>query len=639
MYRVVTQQRPAPRGRAALASGVLLALCLALAAWLTAAKAQGRRVPLEDHAQVLPDARLKVRLPVGWETVRGRLERIPGVVLELQSPRSQAEQLILFRSTPRPNGTVWADAAQTGRQIAQLIAKLLSAGSPLKTGWLLGTDTPLKAGWATIGPLPAWAAAFAPTQPDQSRLHVLVRTAIAPDGQIVGVLLTLPHYPLEEDLALLANVAGHLELLDLMAVDTPEIALRESAIVLEPPADARLFLPKTPLAAAPAPLLLQGGLRAQGWHLKVGRVPLVGARTIEQLVTDHARSARQQFDLPAKVQTYTVGDRATARLDVPSTDPSEPHLLIWSAQIDAQTALLLVGRPEPDGWESLERVSASIVANSRVTGYAETLDLERALEQGRQHLERLARAGLTTRWRDRITEGQRYVIHGPGLPIRHEVRAYEMRTGDDGQPWWTISVMYLSPSPLSALQTTMQEHWRIREDTQAHGYRHEWKHPGQPEVLYTQIHPPETNVLRRELVLGDRPPIRWEVTIDSSYGCEPVLIEVLGTLAVEDEVQPAVFTTTDTFVEDPYSWLALPLGEAPLPGGDKDRTGWLVRVLRDYDPSPIDLYFDADSRLWSINFGNLLWQQRIDEIEKSAFGGMGALRERPRMALLEGFVP
>ncbi len=614
---MVTQERPAHPGRAALVAALLLAACILLASWLIFAKARARHVALEDQPRRLPEAGLSVRLPVDWEVVQGRADRVPGIVLELQSPRSPAERLILFRGLTRANGTVRTDAVLAGRQLAEMF----------------GTGELLQADWATIGPLPAWMAVFGPSRRDRSRMHLLVRTAIAPDGQIIGLLIAVPHPPLEEDLAMLANVAGHLELTGMARVDAPEAHMRAAGILFDLPDDAKLVAPQTPTPADPAPLLLQGGRRSHGWHLKIGRVPLADPRTLDQVVTSHAHNARQRIELTAETETVTVGDRTTVRMDLPATDPMENPLLIWGAEVDSQTALLLVGRAEPDGWEALVNVSTSIMAESQVTGFEEMYDLQEATRNGRQRLEALARTGLASHWHERIQDGERFRIHGPGLPPMHEVRTYRTQTDDEGHAWWRLSVTYPPATPGIALPVTIEEQWMVRDDTRAHSHRFERQQRGRPDIQYTQLRLPDTDLVRRELAAEGRSPIAWQVTIGDTFGCDPVLNEVLGALASEDDPQPVAFTSTEMFIEEPYSWLALPLGDAPLPGPGAERMGRLVRLLRDYDPSPVDLYFDPQGRLWSIHFAGALWQERIDDVQRPAFRGVppetGRSGERP----------
>jgi len=600
MYRVYTQSRPAHPRWAALVTASLLALSLLLAAWLGWAKNRRNHVALEDQDRILIGARLKVRLPVGWKQVRSQFAMIPGVVLELRSPHAENELLLLFRGIPRPNGTVSLHAAEAGRQLAPL----------------LGAGTPQQTSWATIGPLPAWTAVFWPTRPDRPPMHLLVRTAMAPDGQILGLLILLQHPPIQQNFELLDDLSSHLELTDLAPADAPEAYLREAGIVFNLPPETTLFAPTGPKLSPGARLLLSGGQADEGWFLEAGRVPLIGPRTIQQIATDYARSARQTIELPKTIQETGDAKRPTARITLPATDADPSPLLVGCAQIDPHTALLVAGRPEPQGQANLDRALANILAESHVTSYSDTLDSGQAAQRGQQLLDTLRREGLSAGWRDRVSEGEHYAIRCPGLPLKQEIRTYEMQVDQERNRWWTLRTNYLPLSPILGMPVTVEEYWSIRDDTIAHVHKYVQQLHGEPEVAYTEVRPPDKQVVHCEMTIHKQQPIRWQVQIDQTYNCEPVLTEATSRLATEANAHPAVFSTTEQYVQQPCYWLTIPLGEAPLPIPGEEKQGRLVRMLRDYDLTPVDLYYGSDGRLLAVSFGHLFWRQRTDNIEK-----------------------
>jgi len=601
MVRAFTQGRPGHPRWAVPVTASLLVLSLLLAAWLTRSKARARYVALEDASQILADARLEARLPAGWTEVRSRLAIIPGVAAELRSTRAKGEALVLFRGLPRPTGTVAQDAAEAGRRLATL----------------LGAGVPREAGYATMGAFPAWTAVFGPSRPDRSLTHFLVRAAMAPDGQIFGALIVLPHRPMPEDFQFMEDFSRHLKLMDIQPVDQPESVLEEAGIVFRLPAGARLFTSTRPKPAAGGRLLLAGGRAESGWFLEVGRLPLIGTRTAHQIVADYARSARQIMQLPSAGEQRSLGQRSGIRIFLPKTQDEPSPLLVWCARIDENTALVLAGRAEPEGQAELERVCETILKESRVTSFAETVDFQQALEHGRRWMDTIRQEGLTASWQKHLAEPLRYVVRGPALPLRKKIQTYEVQTDEDGFRWWTLRMKYLPLTPAIHTPLDIEEYWSVREDAVTHGHKYTRALHGRPQLVYTELRPPGKNIIRREMAIGGQT-VRWEVSIDRTYGCEPVLIEAAGRIATEPDPQPAIFSATEQFVEQPCYWLVVPLGEAPLPGPDTSHVGRAVRLIRDYDPAAIDLYFDSEGGLLAVNFDNLLWEQRASETRAGA---------------------
>ena len=590
MYQVFSQQRPShPQWAAVAAAGVLL-ITLLLAALLARYKAQGQYVPLAERSQTFAAARLKARLPAQWDVVHTDQSQSSGITAVLKPSGDTGEMLVLFRGLPQPNGTVSVEVADALRQLVRGLG-----GESAENGEI-----------ATIGHLPAWRSEF---RPKQAQTRFLASAAISPNGQVFGVLLAVPRPPNEADHTLLSEICDHLKLTDVTQADNAQQLMNEIGVTFAPSSDMRFFDPAVTPSAKRHALYLVGGEGEAMWHLKIARVPLIGSRTNVQIVQNNATNTRQLTALEEDINETSINGRPTAQITL-AGDEEQASLLIWCTQIDQHTGLLLLGRHEPSGENALARACQEIAAQAKVTSYTETLNIQRAIQLGRQQLTQLRKDTLTKAWASRAGQTENFVIQSPAMTFKREVRTYQDKVSSDGHHWWTVRVGYIPMTPALILPVQIDEQWTIRDDLAGYGRRYQRSIRGQLDVNYSEIRLPEHDDIRCELVADQNEPLKWSIDVDASYGCEPVLLEIAARLAKTRTSQPAFCTVTEYALRQPCYWIMTAMGEAILPAPGSEQTAQLVRLIRDYDPDPIDLYFDENARLSAINFDNLMWQQR-----------------------------
>lgn len=602
MYEVYSQTRPGRPRWAVAACALLLLLTLALAAMISTHKSRGTRVSLTREPELFPAGRLRIRMPVDWNRDKGSLSGVPGVVTEARrvaggiaaAAQATRERVIVFRSPPRRNGIPSIDAAESLRRQLGTETMIESRSEPTR-----------------MGSLPAWSVEYAPdSRGATTSIHCLGKAALAPDGQIAGLVLICPRPPTEEDRRLLENMGNSLELTDLEATDQPAQVMKAAGITFMPPADARFFV-ATSSKPLPLPRVrLVGGEGRKTWYLEATRVPLVGGRKAAELVETHAQTLLEQTVLPSPPEIHVLGDRATAQLTLALPENAKPTLLLMGAEVDEQTGLLIIGRHEEEGEETL-RAAAEAVAAGSIESIATLVDIPEAQANARRYLREISAEGLGTFWANRAVETSQ--LQAPLFPARQEVRSYQAisDTGDQSR-WWQIKTAWLSPGPSARMAVDIQEEWRIRDDGASHGGLLVEKRGSRQALEYRERRLAGANEVVCHLGTTEAEPVSWSVPTDDTYGCEPVLIAAGARLVRDAEARPALFASTEKYSQLPARWLMIPLGEWPTPNPESTRTAPAICLIRDSDPMPIVLYYGQDDSVVAISYDNIIWQERIN---------------------------
>jgi len=581
---------------------------LFLASLVCAARARGRIVTLAEKSEVFPDGRLRIRMPSDWDRTQTQISSAPGIVAEahrlstgVSGSKHTGETLVVTRSFPRRYGIPSIEGVEALRQTLHMLG---------------GSDAmvELPAEPARAGSFPSWTLYLAPDERAGAALHRLGVSALAPDGQIVSILLFIPRQPKPEDFRLIENMNADLELTGLQAADKPQQLMKDAGITFTLPAGARLFTTTNRDPLRESRVRMAGGQGRSTWYLDAVRVPLVGERQITHLVEEHALNLLEQFELPEPIHTRTLGGRSIAQINLTLPENRRPTVLLAGAEIDDQTGLLFVGRYETDGEEPL-RSALEAVAAGHIDSLATTLDLAKAREVGRQHLKAIAADGLDTCWSDKSLES--YLIHAPRISTRKEIRTYKSLPDREGAQWWEIQVSYLPATAGIRLTANIQERWVIRNDAASHGGTYRKLSDRDEESKYAERRLARQNEVKCESSAGNGNSASWVLPVDDTYGCEPVLIAASARVARDPQSQPAVFTASERHCPRPIYWLVVPLGQQPLPDAPAGQTAPAVRLTRDYDPMPIIIYYAEDDSVKAISFDEVLWQTRITEAANS----------------------
>ncbi|HSW47408.1 MAG TPA: hypothetical protein VLM89_17730 [Phycisphaerae bacterium] len=609
MYQIYTQTRPGrPRWALAACAG-LLALALILAALLSAGKTRGTPIPLQSSPTFFPAGRLSIQLPAGWTQDDSRLASIPGVVSVNRKPGGVAETVIVFRGIPRPHGIPSVDATESLRDI-------LFSPEPM----IENQSEP-----AFMGSLPAWTLELSPDSArSQSRLHYLGRACLAPDGQIAGVVLALAGPPTREDRRLLDNMSDSLSIKDLDAAGKPQDMMKEAGITFDPPEGARFFRSATVLKTLPR-LHMAGGDGRTCWYLSATRLPLIGSRKVAELVEQQARTLLEQLELSEPLQTATIGNRPVSWTRVTLPSNTAPSILVWGAETDEHTAILLAGRYEPEAEENLRAAAEAVIAGS-ISPIADVVDIDQAMETGRQHLGDLLAGGIERSWGQRSTEV--FAIHSPSIVIRTKLRTYQPQVGKDGFRWWKVGSAYHRAGGLNRLPPDFEEEYLIRNDGASHGGVCRERRGHGITMVYTERRQPGGSEVLCELTHGDGKPAAWNVSVDDTYACEPILMTAGAKVAADPDRRAAIFSDTEIYCSTSVYWIMIPLGEQPLPGETDGAKARAVCLLRDCGPTPIICYYDEDDSLKAVSFEDVIWVKRLQENQDAESPSPG--RGRPR---------
>ncbi len=596
MYAVHTVFRPGHPRWAIAASAALLTAALALAALLTHSKTRALAVPLEPESELFPDTRVEARLPAGWSRIEGDTDLFPGCVAALKPEDRVGELLVLFRDVPRPFVVPTADGVDLLRQmLSRFESGLEAVAEPSR-----------------VGPLPAVAGVFRATagRGEGPPSHYLARMAVAPDGQILGLIYHVPRPPRPQDHQLVEEVSRHLSLQDLGVAEDAAAVMAEAGIVFEPPAEARFFVQVGSPGIAPTRLRLSAGLESSCWYLELARAPLVRSRTVEELVTDYALSVLRAAELPTALEASDAGDRKLWRASLAGAVDLPTVAFVGGVEVDAQTALIMRVRYEAGAEALVQGMCAAIAAKAEVSSFEESLDSAAAMERARDLLGELAEETLTTLWAARVRHPERYTMYAPGLALFEEATTYSSRASE-GYRWWEVGV---TSGPVTRrdrrTEPHFQEQYSLRDDLAGHAYVYKSGAASRVEAAYEEIRLPGELEIAREIRPKGGEPHRWRTRLDDVYACEPVLLAAAARMAQQTPGRPALFSTTGAFIPHLSYCLLTPLGLQPLPQPEADELAWAVRVDQDYGAAPVTVYFDDAGVLQATDLDHGLWMER-----------------------------
>ncbi len=598
MYQVYSLQCPGRPRWALVACALLLLLTVGMAAALIQRRTRAREIALGRSA-AYPAGGLRACLPLGWTPIEADELPVGGVAgVERPPAGGPASRLFLFRGIPRVLGLPSSECLSAVVQIAQSLSGGVPVGAQPR-------------GPARVGSLPGWTVATG-TSVGAALLgakwrYCLGRAAIGPGGEIVGLILHLPRPPRRDDEYLLDEVSQRMDLISASLADDPRALMMAAGITFEPPPEARFVananksLPR---------IRMMGGQGLTCWFLDVHRVPLIGERSPAALVEDHVLAVLQDARLPGPIETTEIGKRQVARIHFSVPLSPDPSVYVLAARTDDHTGLLLVGRHEVDAAPILLNLCRSIVASASVAPYGELIDITRAQETARKWLSQIADEGLARAWGPLDGGELVYTIRSPAIALGREVRTYRKRP-EHGTDWWSIVSKWEFAFP-QGVSRDSAEKWLIRDDGAKHAGSFQRNVGGQPETTYAEQRLDRIEQVDRELhVVSGGEVISRDggVSVDDTFACEPVLIRAGAHVARDPQRSPAVFSITETYTRTTSYWLLVPIGPAELPGPRSGESAPAVLLQRDYDPSPIILYYDQADRPLAVRFGNGQWSE------------------------------
>ena len=314
----------------------------------------------------------------------------------------------------------------------------------------------------------------------------------------------------------------------------------------------------------------------------------------------------ERTELPDEIQTDRLAHRAVAQLRL-SVDSDRPKsVLLLCTQTDPQTAVLMIGRYESEGFDDLSRLARTIVEKATVASYQERMDLEKAQATARSWLKNVATRGMKSIWGDYETKRAEFSVRLASLTLATVTRVLTSeRKGNES--WWELRADYQQSFSRSL------DVCRLRDDAQV-------------GVRVGHFRSRTRSALHREVDRGRRrftansalptptpgPPRSMQMT---SLPANPCCLRAAASLA--GGKAHAVFSSTEMYTPGLVYWTLTPLGNRPLPG-DSGKQAQATLIQRDFDPRPIVLYFDDRHELNAISFMDGRYQIRT---RQSARGG------------------
>ncbi len=594
MYEVYTQPRQGRPRWALAASALLLLITVGLAQALITYKTRAQQISL-DPPRIYEEGRIRCALPRGWKSKSP--EDLPwgavAGVIEPPEDKAPVRQLFILRDVPHSYGVPSLDARDAALQAVENLTSDIRMAQDLGAG--------------KVGSLPGWTVGsvaqtvFGGGRPS----YCIARSAIAPAGQIVTIVLLLSQQVRNADRQLLDAVAETVELLDVSLTTDSAEAMRRSGLHFEPPPGSRFAddsVPESPV------LRMTGGDGDACWFVNAYRIPLLEGRTIETIAADLIAMQRQSRQNQA-LEIQEVDGREVARADVVLRSDKKSTVQVWCAKTGEREALLVVGRHDPAAADTLRDVCRSIAGSAKIDGGPALPDVKKARDRARECLRQLADSGLTTAWNHWKGTNPAFRLVAPALQWGRERRVYDQHRGRDGKPWWDLTIVTKLEGPrLPAIATT--EEWSIRSDLAAHQLTLDRTLSGRVQLQYTEARAPGDRELVRTLsLLAPAGQLKRTTPIDDTFACEPVLLQAAGLVARDEQKRTAIFQTTDAFSQDVVYWVAVPLGELPVPGPAKEQRAAAVRLQRDFHPDPIILYFSTGGTLVGIARDDCTWQE------------------------------
>jgi hypothetical protein len=427
-------------------------------------------------------------------------------------------------------------------------------------------------------------------------IYITARIGVSPAGEAVGLAAFTPvsarqneiEQPWEPLDLVVEQVSPHVHLLPAGIAQPRESALDKAGLDFEIPQNADVLdnqdnLPQT---------RLMGGSSTQSWYLTICRVPLAGDRKPRGLVRDHVRSLIQDFKLPGDIQTKTFNDREAAWLDHQISREPRQWVITAATATDKDTALLLSGRCEKNGKETLVENMRGIIGQAQAKSF--TPMLTKALQRGKKQARETASKGIAGYWPSKKVFREYHTTYVDMILGRLAEQTTPQRK--DGL-WWSIETR-ISSGRGQQETPQLRENWLIRDDLAAYQLKYR-----QPDMQYSEIKRPESEKVMRSLAAEDRSIEEASVTINEDFMCEPALILAAGQVARDLRKEEVIFSTVETYTHSRVYWRLVPLGRKSPPW--LEQNAWAIRLYRDHSPSPVTFYFSMQENfLLGLEFPN-----------------------------------
>ncbi|MBN1509644.1 MAG: hypothetical protein JW955_22545 [Sedimentisphaerales bacterium] len=404
------------------------------------------------------------------------------------------------------------------------------------------------------------------------------------------------------------QVARSIELTGISLDADPSASITAAGISFDLPRGARLIGPVDPNVPR---LRLMGGGTEAGWYLELFRVPLIGERKVADLVEDRAMSILQEVRLRDPVETFDATGREAARATLALVPGQEPTLHLLAVETDEHTALLMAGRHEAKAGGSVRQLCESIAATARVDSYNKLVDPASAMDAARRMIQDCRKEGVSSLLGPRSGKTQRFDVAAPAISLGIWTETCRRSMEDGERPWEVASKWIYEPEWLGHDRLAATEVWHLGEGGVEYSYEFERTQAGQKIIEQTeQCDAGGRQVMRK--VMAFRGSRSENIKVDETFASGPLLMKVYARIAQDANPRPLVVSIIETFTAGAAYCVVQPAGRTPLPGSSLREPAWTVRLMVDYDPAPVSVYFDDKGELLAVSSDGHHWRERVD---------------------------
>lgn len=596
MYEVYSAQRPGRPRRSLLAAIILLLLAVGAAEILILYRERAALVQLGPRNQY-PEGQLSVCLPAGWRPVDRAVWPTGAIVgVEKEGTDGRQKRFFVFRGPPSHNGL----AVSAGFRELVAVSRELGAD-------VLFADRPAP---ASVGAFPGVTAVMgkrAGSGGVQSPF-CLGRAAVGPGGELVGVVLQADEPPRRADETLVEQVAQSMELPGISLNADAQDSMAAAGISFETPGGVRFIGPVDPEVPR---LRLMSDQAGRAWYLDVYRVPLIGRRKVADLVEDRAMSIVQEVRLREPVESFDAAGREAARVHLAIVSGQEPTVHLLAVKTDEHTALLMVGRFKAEAGGEVRKACESIAATARVNSYDELVDLGSAAETARMMIQDCRKAGISSLVGRHERKRRRFEVKAPGISLGSWAESCRRSSEQNDLPWELTGRWVYQPKWLGHDRLVVSEGWRLAENGVRYNYALERTDGGRITIQQTEESDAEGR--RATRIVNTSEGSRTEnIELDETFACGPLLTEVCARIANGADPKPLIVSIIETFTAGAAYCVVKPIGRTSLPGSSLRSAASTVRLMVDYDPEPVLMFFDDDGELLAVSFDGRQWRERVE---------------------------
>ncbi|HPD30210.1 MAG TPA: hypothetical protein PLL20_09465 [Phycisphaerae bacterium] len=561
-----------------------------------------------------PEGQLSVSLPLGWQTLDKALCPA-GTVIAVEDRETEGRQrrLYVFRGPPSSEGLAASASLRALDSFSNALgADVLFEKEPetAQVGAFPGVTATMAKRLGAVGVKPPFC---------------LGRAAVGPGGEVVGVLLETALPSRRTDQLLVQRVAETVELTSIGLDPDPAEAMAAAGISFDIPRGARFI---GPIERGLPRVRLMSRQTAPAWYLDLFRVPLIARRKVNDLVEDGAMSLLQQVRLGEPLEPFDPGGRQAARASLVITPGKEPTVHLVAVKTDQHTALLMVGRHDAEAGTAVRELCDSIAATARVESYDELVDLESAIDAARRLIKDCRKEGMSSLLGRREGRRLRFNVEAPALGLGSWIETCRRSSDNAELPWEVTGRWVYDPRWRGHARIVVTEGWRLAENGVEYLYRFERSDAGEKSIEQTEHSDAEGRQVTRIVKAfgGSR---TEEIEVDDAFASGPLLTELCARTAGSSSQRSVVVSTIDTFTAGVAYCVIKPLGRTPVPGTPMREPARTVRLMMDYDPEPMLMYFDDGDELLAVSHDARQWRKRVQppsEAEEQPGVGPGLRR-------------